>query len=58
MLKTPENQKKKNKAIEFNTVGRNPTDLCKTVESTVLERENYVSATYEVPIYSNLIRAE
>jgi hypothetical protein len=51
MLKTPENQK--NKAIEFITVGINPTGLCKTVKSTGLGRENYISATYEGPIYIN-----
>jgi hypothetical protein len=49
MLKTPENQK--NKANEFSTVGINPIELCKTVKSTGLGRENYISAKYEGPIF-------
>jgi len=43
--------KKIKKVIEFSTGGRYPIELCKTLKSTGLGRENYVSATYEGPIY-------
>jgi len=41
----------KKKTIEFSAVGRYPIELYKTLKSTGLGTVNYVSATYEGPIY-------